>query len=321
MVTSQIKSKQQIMKKALFTIVLFLSVYSMFSQEEFPFVKEGAVWSEFHFAISTPETNNKYGMFGDTIIQDTLYKKVYVWNDNTLDINIAVQNIHGYVRESNNKVFFRRQFDNSLSEVRKLYDSNWEEGDSIGTFNDDLGTPFRVLKLGEDSILINGQYRRQSYFYGSNEIDLSDTFLITKYIDGIGSAKELFLSPQSPNIFNSSQNLICYHENGVQFFMNPGFQSCFIPTTRTTQIIGNTKFEIFPNPAIESFFIKNEQGKESFYHLEILNMRGEIVLEKLQYIHSEEVVELSISSLVSGIYFLKISNDQVFSVKKIMIQR
>ena len=73
-------------------------------------------------------------------------------------------------------------------------------------------------------------------------------------------------------------------------------------------------FSIFPNPASELFFIKNE--KESG-ELKLISTNGKVLLQKTLVNGNNDI---DVSNLVSGIYFLKINYGDSFFTEKIFVK-
>jgi hypothetical protein len=93
------------------------------------------------------------------------------------------------------------------------------------------------------------------------------------------------------------------------------YYSHIIPNipTAINEISGNTSFSIFPNPT-NGVFVVTSDAKLS--QIEIYNMLGEKVYAKTC---SNAKTEINISSLVAGIYFLKIvKHDGSSAVKKLI---
>jgi hypothetical protein len=304
-------------------IILLLSFFSTITiaQEEYPFVKEGAVWSEYQFNFGDFQ-NNRYGILGDTMIQDTLYQKVYSWQTDLLDISQAVKNIHGYVREEDKIVIFKKQGTNVIGKSDTLYNSNWAIGDSLGLTGDDVGFDIRIEILSKDSILIDNEYRMVTNFHGIYfDSLLMDTFLLDSYIDGIGSIFEVFWSPQTPEIgYVHRRRMTCYHDDDVLLYADVNPPVCFTPMVNTNEISNGSEFEIFPNPTQDKLFIKNKAEQILAIDIHLFNYQGVLMLEDKQVINPNQNIEINTSKLSTGIYFLKIKHNNTFTVKKIIIQ-
>jgi hypothetical protein len=306
-------------------IILLLSFFSTITiaQEEYPFVKEGAVWSEYQFNSFVSVQNNKYGIIGDTMIQDTLYQKVYSWQTDLLDISQAAKTIHGYVREENKIVIFKKQGTNVIGKSDTLYNPNWAIGDSLGLTGDDVGFEIRIEILSKDSILINNEYRMVTNFHGIYfDSLLMDTFLLDSYIDGIGSVSEIFWSPQTPEIgYTHRRRMTCYHENNELFYADVDPPVCFVPTVNNINISRKNDFDVFPNPSQNIFFIKNKSEQDLEVGIEIFDFQKNIVSRSESFFPKNQTIEIKINHLSSGIYFLKIKHNNTFTVEKIVIQK
>ena len=79
--------------------------------------------------------------------------------------------------------------------------------------------------------------------------------------------------------------------------------------------ISHNRLKVYPNPAKENIYI--ETGFKGLSILEIIDTNGRIVISD---IIPKEVSEIDISSIEKGIYFVKIYNEKVNEIQKIIVE-
>ncbi len=90
------------MKKYIFILIIFITS-KVFCQSNFP--DSNAIWNV-NIVGSGPTEEILYGLKGDTLINDTLYNKLYTLSDTTLsDENL--KNYIGGFRMEGQKVLFK----------------------------------------------------------------------------------------------------------------------------------------------------------------------------------------------------------------------
>ena len=77
---------------------------------------------------------------------------------------------------------------------------------------------------------------------------------------------------------------------------------------------------VFPNPSKGVFNLQMTEILRGSFSLEVSNLMGQIVFKKsLQSIDKQEVMNVDLSNIAKGIYFLRLRNEDVFMTKKIVI--
>lgn len=157
-----------------------------------------------------------YRLSGDTVINDTLYHKVY----ETMDFNAGAPAVLvAGLREEDQRVYARRIGYNGLQggcqwdpafEVM-LYDYTLDSlGDSLRIQHPWIGEVlYRVLSI--DSVQVNGQPRRR---INCENISYSCGPMPLSYIEGIGSERHL-LDPFMLQTYEVNYLLSCFKQEGV----------------------------------------------------------------------------------------------------------
>lgn len=190
----------------LFVVLLFAS--NVYSNHYYPFVNENVEWQvvystyPYNFQSSGTTSNQIYTLFGDTIINQLTYKKL--WFKSELNHQLTYQYM-GAVRESDKKVYYvgNGYFTNinptvaNAAKVNSMYDcySSEKSGDQeilLYDFNAktgdyvEWGYTYRQIVF-EDSVLVGNTYRKC--------LHLSDQ---DKVVEGIGSVVNGMLSFITP---------------------------------------------------------------------------------------------------------------------------
>lgn len=160
----------------------------------------------------------------DTIIEDLLYKKIWI----SADENYDQWNFYGaFIREENNRVFLRQM----LGEEGLIYDFNLNIGDSLLVDNPRAAGELYLSLVEIDSVEITDGYRERWKLVSSNYPEPE------YWIKGIGSETGVLNS--STGVFVGLcglYRLLCEKENDELVYINPEFTSCFLVTTATHEL-------------------------------------------------------------------------------------
>jgi hypothetical protein len=281
-----------------------------------PLVQEGKVWSvvfvmgdiwDYHF------TTTQMVIWGDTIINDIQYKKMYA---STKKYPIFPQDwiLNNFIREDENKKVWYK--DKNSSSVEKLYyDFSLEIGD---TLPDSLGLsmppnyPFEpVIVENITSItLLNGE-ERKVWHLSMMCVGLYNN--IEFWIEGIGSSLGV-ANPLGGGLIGGFYRLHCVHENEeLVYNANLWGATCYISGSIGINDYDN-QINIFPNPAKDIIYIDNIDNLE-ISAISIVNIQGQIIRQ------FEPTTQLNISNIENGIYFIKLSSSKGNIIKKILINQ
>jgi len=267
-----------------------------------PFPDSNAFWGVLQTNVFYPYflNNIRYGLKGDTIINNKTYHQVFSLVDSTLSNPNSTY--YAAIREENKRVYtIRGYYDETI-----LYDFNLNPGDTI-TYN--LGEPFyRILKEIDSVQLYNGEYRNRYIFdaFIGYPSDFSDTV-----IEGIGSV--VYIGLFNPLVVakasnGSNFNFTCFKQNEITYFLNnPECDHCFCTLySEIENIKENETLSVFPNPLIFQttiqfdFYLQNAT-------LTLYNSLGQQVRQIPNI--SGMTFNLKRESLPIGLYFLKLSQD------------
>jgi hypothetical protein len=296
-------------KKYFYILLSFLCSLNAFGQTNVyhPFPKYYAAWSEEEWGASKYPYFFNYYLSGDTIVNGHTYTKVRK-ADSAKDVYCAS------IRNDSNKHVYVCCGLGIGPHDSLLYDFS---PTVVGSYT----APSYVCPNGGaqvykiDSTLVGTTYRRalEVYYLGN-----SGTL-----IEGIGGTNGLL--EQVSTALSAGFILNCFSQNGTTLYPEPSDTSCTffkIDTTEGIAVISNPEFQIqiFPNPATDKFTLSALSASKKEKDVRIYSAVGELVYE----CHVPATVDqytINTPSLVSGFYFVEISNADGTVVKKLTVVR
>jgi len=302
----------------LMIIVLLLPVFAN-AQDYHPFPEENAFWTvvEFDQQIWEWETYI-YTIKGDTVLNNTPYKKIYRLND-IPDSDDTLKLLHSFIRQEieNKKVYFIRHYMGETTE--KLgYDFDVEIGDTVHlpAFDyENIGDSVFVLidPIFDSTQLNNGEYRK-NYFYNSiyPNIDL-DPYVI----EGIGTQRTPFPNLLFYDPFHQS-TMYCLEVEGIHIYGDTTpFSFCGF-TVGVSNYYQSTDFILYPIPVNDLLYISFPFHKDKTVSMQLFNGMGTYILGGNFNSFAKEY-PIDVSFFPSGIYYLRILYDNNYLTKKIII--
>jgi hypothetical protein len=179
---------------------IFFFPSKIFTQTDFPFPLEKAVWSEVQLQLYPSQQffTVHYGVVGDTIIGDLEFKKLYLSRDSIYDFSDinSLTFIRG-IRLDSNKVYITDSPSSSSSHL--IYDSSMEVNDTLFDGGIEFATIGTIVIQSIDSVFLSDGTQRKRWNFEaitSSVIDsvtreeISRTFAFS-WIEGIG--KKVFI--------------------------------------------------------------------------------------------------------------------------------
>lgn len=249
-------------------------------------------------------TTSMFGFFGDSAINNQQWLKLYSSPDSAFQTGL---NFEGLIRYDNQRVLFR----DSQQHVDTLYDFSLQTGDSA-LFNL-YGSPewLEITKI--DTLTLKGQpYRR---FYFEEPSIMAFDRMDEVWIEGIGSVhgplfanKPVKFSTEVPD----SMLLSCSFSGGVNIWHHSGYPQCFM------NIVGIDEdavagFGIYPNPFSGVLNIERQNGGPFYFSL--YTAAG---LHSGSYSLAADQKAVDLSSLPSGLYFLRMIGEEGIENRKII---
>ena len=155
--------------------------------------------------------------------------------------------------------------------------------------------------IDHNGYVLNGLYYQASYTAGLRVIDVND--IARKNLNEIGFFDTY---PQNNSIgFNGLWNVYPYFESGniVLSDINSGFYLVKNPTLSNTDFETETKFSIYPNPAVEDVSIRSQY--HNIKDLKIYNQLGKLVYKNDKL--NTKNAKINVEAFSSGIYILNVN--------------
>lgn len=291
-----------------FLTLILTSMTQLSAQEYVPFPTDTAIWNQVYLGNYFPGdnyiSNHTYLQQGDTVINETNYKKIYFRSQYPIDQEFEF--IGGLREDDSKNIYFY------ASSVDGNYWVNFPEYEAeylLYSFNDlEVGTTIPTESLGQqpyvvgiDSILIQGNYRKTYEMDGA---------LYDIWIEGIGSSKDLLSS--HANEFEWTLNAVCYTDNIVGTYIFEPYDTCFVGQPDFVLESNAVNFKLFPNPVTNEFSLESDHFFQNG-RISIFNSFGQVVLHDTfnGYVH-----QLNGEGLTQGMYFLFIRDgDQELRVR------
>ncbi|MFT5847823.1 MAG: hypothetical protein ACJARX_000780 [Psychroserpens sp.] len=96
------------------------------------------------------------------------------------------------------------------------------------------------------------------------------------------------------------------------------FETEFVEETLSVTIVDFDSFAMFPNPVKDKVTIRTNANTFGTITINIIDLQGKLILE--QHISEGNTVELDITDLQSGLYFVKLNANNKRIVKKRIIE-
>jgi hypothetical protein len=294
------------MNRNLFTIILFFVFKTSFAQPYSHYVNHTSKWccqNMYSFPFLTI-THFTYSVDGDTTISGLDYFKIHKYGIDTSFYLGNVQDVDtiniyaGALREDAGKRFyFIYPF---TSQEKLLFDFDLYPGMPVGyIFSNDFCPGNWVVSV--DTLLLGTEVRKQFHLNNSMTI-----------VEGVGGLGGLIEGDATCITLDQATYLICYEKDGQQVTINPSFPCEFLDGINENE---NSQFSISPNPS--SSTIKVLFSHSIAADISLSDIHGKLLITKSI---RDAFVDLYVSDIESGIYFITIkSSEGVFS-RKVIIQ-
>ncbi len=293
------------MKKNILFLPLLFCTFSILAQS---LVGENKQWYIGEVFITQPPVTTIMKMEGDTLVDNKLYKKIYLTRDT---VNQEWTLFSGIIREDSTKKVWLRRPGFVDDEEKLLFDFNLVVGDSFFIDNGG-GWTCSIPVIAVDSVsLTNGERRKRITFSYQFFGDMEDE---TFWIEGIGSQfGVLYHTAAYCENIDFGRWIRCYFEDGQRQFGQVPEGECFYEfITNTNDLDTQIGFSIYPNPASDELTIKLPDTQSRKW--ELFNYQG-------QRIRHGEIKngddQISVAILPRGIYLLSIKG---LGVQKLVIE-
>lgn len=316
------------MKHICFLLLIFLFTKNTTAQAYQPFVVEGA-----HLEMTVgrcyqcnpggdPQCPSFYSgvdyfkMEGDSIVNDTLYKKLFISDSGSLfqydnyydtltstSVNCEPWELTALLREDTmlKKVYMLGQIGNLINQTDSiLYDFSLLPGDTLlvrfysdGMISNAVDTETYVVdSIGNTQI---ADSTRRTLFFTEASGPMTGFFYSWQLIEGYGPNFGLFGNPGGFEV--------CYSTDGLSYCVGSDSMcphTCIL--TGITPVTENNSINIYPNPAHNSLTIEFDQPLQGAASLNIYDITGAEVLRRNIALQNTEI---NIATLAPGIYVIR----------------
>jgi hypothetical protein len=308
-----------------FLSILLLSSTLSFAQT---FGDMGTVWNtSYEFQAPAGPSNqyfsqvkNCYIGLSDTLINNKDHLKINHYYDyNSFHSNGSVNPVYEvwdstrYVLLDSDQVFMGQP-----GNMKLYYDFNFELGDSLIKYYQEVGTQFFVADtinvINVDSVFYNNSYRKRIVFdslrfdLGWNNIAVYPPMI---WVEGVGDINYgsftfgMSDSVVAKGLTSENYSLNCFVENDTSWIGNcDPFYACPWITTGLAQIHPE-QFSIYPNPVQDLLQIDVLIDEE--YAIHIYDLNGRLVQWNDSLIGNQI---LDVAGLKKGVYILEISKGE-----------
>ncbi len=292
------------MKRATFLLILLAITVHVNAQE---FAPIGAIWHYTQGTLDPQVTSFKtLESLSDTMINGVDCKKIVEVGRYMDTTSVAYQ----YMYSENDSVFFYADGNFQL-----LYDFGANAGDTIvlNYFNAYDETPLKMIIDSTGTMMVNDQERRIQYITCGDGLTIE---FGNSVIEGIGNTNFMF------PIYDGTLDgpLRCYQDDSIGLFFNPfnldsnwNHEDCGEIITGIAERESEKGISIFPNPTKNSITIQNIDSQTAY---KIIDTSGKLLLQGIIF----ESSKISSSELSKGIYFIEFKNENVQTVKKIVLE-
>ncbi len=240
--------------------------------------------------------------YGDTLINDTVYKKVWIAEDENYE---EWYFFGSFIREENGRVYYRE----ILQPEGLIYDFNLQLGDSV-LLNNSRAADNLWLTLTEiDSVETTTGYRERWKLESPFHLNAD------YWIKGIGSEAGVLNS--GTFVFGGLcglYTLLCEMENDETVFRNSGFETCYVDQVSAIGEYSKTEPELFKflykqsSNQIELRFTENKQKTVS-----IVSLSGKTTFKTST---NEEFINISTGMFPEGLYIITCTSEGKYQSRK-----
>jgi hypothetical protein len=294
--------------------LIILTPITLFSQEYkyVPVPDSGVTWSEVYQRPINPDLTwpdpiyERFTVNGeDTIINETAYKKLYMFYDTTFNKNNATY-VGGIREDEQKRIYFKGE--TLIHDFKPMIDfHNYDEillfdfsvgiGDTIWEGNYPEGV-FQIVS-NVDTIQIEGSLRRRIHF---------QNYYWVKWIEGIGSTKGLLFTSGDLPTNGLDNDLICFKQDNEILYFNNNYDDCMPLITGIEEFqYNNSEIIVYPNPTVNGC-LTFQFGNSLVLNLEIFDCNSNS--HKMYKVGGQVEYTLNTETYKPGIYFYIATNKQ-----------
>lgn len=289
------------MKK--FLIFVMLGFIMSLAASTQGFVSEENTWNVKATGFPGFLGTESYMIDGDSSLNGLDYK--IMWR--TMDSVDIYWSYMGLLREETDIVYYIQEGKDSES---VLYDFNLLPGDTAWIINMFCWEDIPAMIIDLDTVEYFGVERRRWELY-------AEWGYPEYWIEGIGSNLGPLHSLYSLCIVCPTWDLLCFHNEGQQFYQMPGTNSCYVTNVGIGEEDMEIGLQIFPNPAREKFEVRSAEFEVDL--VEVYDLSGKKHLEK-HFPSGGKNVEVNLNGLPAGMYVCRVQAGGRSVVRKLVVQ-
>ena len=187
---------------------------------------------------------------------------------------------------------------------------DWSGGNSeLETIDSSLAT-IDYIYNSQTERLEHKKIERLNFSYDNNQQEILEVIYVSE-IAYQYSCDGLLVQEEQDHLFTSVTNTTDSHHRFRYHYIYEGEDECFDASTHQDMVI-------FPNPASEQIQIESTFLTSGNTLIEVIDMNGRILLSNVVASRNEKTA-LGIGQLPNGIYTVRVSNDEYFLSKKLVV--
>lgn len=287
--------------KSIFLFVFFASGLSCLSQDIVDTANNWNTQVRFEYPYGNIVTE-AIRFSADTVIDQINYKKVL----RSLEENQAEWNSYGFIRENQNRVFYKLT---APDPERMICDLNLNLYDflvvyglyTFGGSNPVLDSMTYYVTL-VDSLQIGDSYRRQLHLSVSEGCQFVE---VEQWVEGMGSRSGI-LHNFDGKVGDDGDLLLCFKTGDTLMYMDPGSVTCYVSTGTGNVLQNAPEISVYPNPATDRINVDLKNINSSLpLEVYLFNGFGTEVLDELKNNFYQKSI-VSLAGISPGIYFYEL---------------
>jgi len=293
--------------RKIYAIILFVTIPLIPKAQTY--LGSDACWTVFtHNMFTYKDYKNQYFLSGDTLINSKIYKKVIGRSPNNLQQQTYYM---GAIREEAGKIFQQyTDFETNVISEYLLYDFNVKVGDTIHSTAPSGPLSRQPIVTKIDTIeLQTGEKRKRFYF---------DSYII--WIEGIGCTGGFFLHNHEVLTNGDTPNLVCFKQNGIEYFKNESLCSdgtcCDVITGLEIPKLLNPTITLSPNPTNRFVLLDFSKSTNQCKSVKLLDALGN-TLQRTTVVKNVDF-RLDLLNYSKGLYFVVIEFEKKYELHKVI---
>lgn len=306
------------MKKVYILVVILSITVGIKAQSYIRMLDTTNVWSVYCGGITTNNEDfrqtDKLLFIGDTIVHDTLYRKLFA-RVYTTPTDSALHYLCALREDTALRKVFKRNNPAMPTAEELLYDFSLSPGDSLVLSLDFYNHPSPVKVDSVASKYFAAYNRKVMYIKSFYQLAGSWYSTNIEWIEGIGKVNAMGKLIGPIDEFETKVNeLLCFSNSNQMLYQNTTYNTCLIIHVGIDEVKKITDFSIYPNPTREYLEVEMPQITTEV-RLIISDAAGNEILSRTIY---NQKTRIDLKDFAKGMYFVKIVSTEGVSIQKII---